>query len=94
MFNTRCYHGIRLPDGGQDVKPFWNGKGYSLELAHVKSLNDGTLRPIARCRWCGHMWRYTWDEILRYVPDLILRNRLEEYAKVGQTTTASAVTAA
>jgi len=81
LLNVKCYHGHKLPDGGQDVKPFFNGKSWSLELAHVKNM-DGKLYPVVHCRWCGKMWRYDWKDILPYVQDEEMKKRLTTYSQI------------
>ena len=79
LLNVPCYHGAKLPEivGG---KAFWNGKNpASYELAYVKNTREGVF-PVVRCRWCGRMWRYTWAEVLPYIPNEVLRERLSIYA--------------
>ena len=77
LVNVPCYHGEKLPDLG-DAKTFWNGKSWFLELAFVKNTDDGVL-PVVRCRHCGSMWRYTWDEVLPYVHGK-MKTRLEKHS--------------
>jgi len=79
LVNMPCYHGARLPDLGP-VRTFWNGKSWSIELVHLKNTSEGVL-PIIRCRHCGSMWRCTWEEVMPYIPDDVLKNRLAVYAK-------------
>jgi hypothetical protein len=78
LVNVPCYHGEKLPESG-DIKSFWNGKSWSYELAHLKNLPDGTVKPVVHCRHCGKMWRYEWEEILPYLHGE-LKKRLEKYA--------------
>ena len=80
LVNVNCYHGEQLPAPSKDFKPSWNGKSHALELACIRSTPEG-LFPVVRCRFCDHMWRYDWADILPYVQDQELRRRLEEYAK-------------
>jgi len=40
---------------------------------------DYSWPPIVRCRHCGEMWGYSWEEILPYLQDQELKNRLEKY---------------
>lgn len=80
LLNVPCYHGVQLPNVQKPMQAFWNGKGHSFELAHIKNLPDGTVVPVVHCRHCGHMWRYTWAEVLPFVGDETMRKRLEVYA--------------
>lgn len=81
LLNVRCYHGCKLPAGGDDIKPFWNGKGHSLELAWVKATESGVL-PIVRCRWCGMMWRYEWSDVIDYIHGEMRQRLAIHYDKV------------
>lgn len=78
LVNVACYQGEKLPAGNADFKPFWNGKGNAYELAFVKNTKAGVL-PVVRCKFCGQMWRYSWEEILPFVNGE-LKNRLAKYA--------------
>ena len=75
LLNIPCYHGMRLPDLGPDVRVFWNGKGHALELTSVKTMGDGSVVPVVTCLHCRSAWRMTWDEIWDYIPEP-LRARL------------------
>jgi hypothetical protein len=80
-YNVPCYHGQKLPDLG-NARAFWNGKGHSFELTQVRPVDvNGVVKliPIVHCRHCGKAWRYTWDEVLPYVLDKQLLDRLKEY---------------
>lgn len=82
LVNINCYHGMKLPEVGPDAKSFWNGKGHSFELCFVKNTKSGVL-PIVRCRHCSEMWSVdSWDDVLPFIPDLTLRNRLAVHAQV------------
>ena len=74
LVNVSCYHGLRLPDVGQDASAHWNGKAYSLELAFVKTTSEGVL-PIIRCKHCQTMWMVKWEEIWDYI-DPVMQERL------------------
>ena len=78
LINVPCYHGHKLPELGPDAKAFWNGKTHSLELYMVK-VTASDVVPIVRCRHCGNMWRYTWDDVLPFVWDEELKKRLTVY---------------
>lgn len=80
LVNATCYHGEKLPTGNEDFRPCWNGKGPAYELAFVKNTTDGVL-PIIRCRWCGEMWRCEWRDVIDFVPDETLRDRLRKHMR-------------
>jgi hypothetical protein len=85
LASVNCYHGNKLPNSTAEVRFDWNGRGHHLELAFVKNHiaedKSEVVLPVVRCRFCQHMWRYSWDEILPYVSESRLRERLEVYAK-------------
>lgn len=82
LLNVPCYHGHKLPDVGPEMKAFWNGKAWSLELSAIKPVkqDDGTLKvfPIVTCRHCRGLWRYDWTDIIEFIPEP-LRARLNVY---------------
>ena len=81
LINVPCYHGLKLPDVVKPMQAFWNGKGHSFELAHVKNHKGRGLMPLVRCRHCGQMWRHEWAEILPYVADKDMLQRLIAYSE-------------
>jgi hypothetical protein len=76
LFCVPCYHGEKLPDIN-GIRFHWNGRSWFYELASIKNTPDGIF-PIVRCRHCGQMWRYSWDEVLPYVHGE-MKTRLEVY---------------
>ena len=81
LVNVPCYHGHQLPVLG-DAKTFWNGKSWSLELYQLRPiLENGAVHvyPVVRCRFCGHVWRYQWADVLEFIPEP-MRSRLAIYA--------------
>lgn len=80
LFSVPCHHGHKLPDLGRDVIVHWNGKSHSLELIAVKVLEHGQLAPIVWCRHCKNMWQSDWDEVMPWVKDPAMRQRLSLYA--------------
>ena len=66
LINVKCYHGVKLPDGSDDIKAHWNGKSWSLELRAIKNTEDG-IKPIVHCRHCGNMWSYDWEDVMPYI---------------------------
>ncbi len=79
LINVRCYHGIKLPTGGGDIVGiFWNGKSHSFEMTAVKP-DKGQLYGIVSCRHCLSLWRYPLADLLEWVPDTVLRQRLAAY---------------
>jgi len=73
-----CYHGMKLPAETAEFRAGWNGKGHSFELIYIKNTSSGVW-PVIHCRHCEKMWRCEWDEILEWIPDLVLRERLAKY---------------
>lgn len=78
LLNVTCHHGLELPNVGPGVTAFWNGKGHSFELSSLR-VADNKVFPVVRCRHCDHAWRYSWEQVLPYIPQP-LRGRLEQYA--------------
>jgi hypothetical protein len=84
LLNVPCYHGAKLPQVVSPMQAFWNGKGHSFELAHIKPTDEG-VKPVVRCRHCGHMWRYQWSDVWDYLqPEM--RQRLAVYNVANPTT--------
>jgi len=79
LLNVPCYHGLRLPDVQPPMQAFWNGKTHSIELAHIRNIGQNDIVPIIRCRHCGNTWTAKWKEVLDYIPDKELRERLAVY---------------
>jgi hypothetical protein len=76
LVSARCYHGMRLPEASDDFPHVhWNGKGHSFELTATKVL-EGVAHGIVHCRHCGNLWRYPMAELLDWVMDEELRERL------------------
>lgn len=74
LVNLPCSHGHSLPAG---INAHWNGKGYSLELCHLRTTDEGVF-PIIRCRHCSNMWRESWENIWEYIePEM--QKRLQIY---------------
>jgi len=81
LANVPCYHGIKIPDLGEG-RAFWNGKSPNFwELCALKSVGDNTVIPVFRCRYCRKMYSTSvWQEIIPYIMDGKLRERLDFYA--------------
>lgn len=71
LLNVPCYHGLKLPDVVEPMRAFWNGKGHAFELSSIKAVlvDGGWLKtvPVVRCRFCGHMWRYEWENVWEFI---------------------------
>lgn len=80
LISVPCHHGLKLPDLGPDVRVGWNGKTHSMELYMLKRTAEGVL-PLVRCRHCESTWRASWDEVLPFVGDKVLRERLSVHAE-------------
>lgn len=81
LFSIPCHHGAKLPDI-PGISFHWNGKSHSIELCQVKTMPDGSVAPIIRCRHCGSKWRSTWEEIIPYIHDDELLRRLLVHANL------------
>ena len=79
LLNVPCHHGVKLPEI-TGATAFWNGKGYSLELIQIKRVAPGQYVPIVQCRHCGNKWAFAWAEVLPFVADPVLHERLAKYA--------------
>ena len=84
LLNVPCYHGIKLPEVGAGSSAFWNGKNPSnIELSSLRVVLENeelAIYPVVRCVHCNNAWRESWEEVLPYVPDVTLRERLKVYA--------------
>ncbi len=81
LLNVACHHGQKLPQGSDEIRPFWNGKDpFPWELYMVKNHEGQGLLPIVRCRHCGDTYRADWAGVLPHIADEVLRNRLTDYA--------------
>ena len=78
LVNIKCYHGEKLPDGNAEIQAFFNGKSWFYELAFIKNTADG-IYPIVKCRHCNRMWRYQWSDVMEYINDEKLKERLEKH---------------
>lgn len=81
LVNAQCFHGLRLPEGSEELRACWNGKDpYVWELVRVKNHPGQGLMPLIRCRHCGQLFRSTWANVLPHIKESILRDRLTSYA--------------
>lgn len=85
LVNVKCFHGEKLPESTEDAQFHWNGKSWHFELAHIQNMKDKVL-PVVRCRFCGNMWRYDWNDIMPFIADKELKQRLEKYNHKEATT--------
>ena len=83
LLNVLCYHGHKLPETTGDMKAFWNGKSWNFELVHIRE-DNGNLFPVVWCRHCHKMWRYDWSDVMPYVQDKTLAERLCRYEQYGK----------
>ena len=82
VLSVVCYHGLRLPTAGGDFDYVgWNGKTHAFELTAVKPL-AGELYGVVSCRHCQGAWRYPLADLLPWVPDKRLRERLAAYLEL------------
>jgi hypothetical protein len=87
LINVKCMHGEKLPEETKDVSFGWNGRSWFYELTAIKKHKDAEtgiikLFPVIHCRFCGQLWRYDWDDILPFVQDEILKERLIKYSEM------------
>jgi hypothetical protein len=81
LVNASCFHGLRLPEGSDELQTHWNGKDpYVWELIRVKNHPGAGLLPLISCRHCGSLFRSDWASVLPHVADQTLRDRLTAYA--------------
>jgi len=79
MANVKCRHGMELPKGNDDVKFFWHGKDPNMfNLVFVRPSDEG-MRGIVACRSCNKMFWQPLRDLLPYVLDEELKERLEQY---------------
>ena len=84
LLNVKCYHGIKLPIGSEDVKIFWNGKASDwIHLAFIKNTPEG-LKAIITCKYCRKEWNVDFSEIIEWISDLELRSRFQKYIDIGE----------
>lgn len=82
--NITCYHGLKLPCNTQEVtfsfdhlisrEPFF-------DLCAVKNTGN-RLYPVVRCNGCGEQWQCDWNDVIPYVENDIIKQRLIEYSKI------------
>jgi hypothetical protein len=80
LVNVNCYHGVKLPEAGKDVKFFWNGRSWFIELKHIKNGKDGIGFTIG-CRFCRKLWSVDFETIREYLHGTI-KERLFKYLLV------------
>lgn len=86
IFSIPCHHGMKLPDLGPNIKPAWNGKGWSTELSSIRIVKqDGYLRtyPVVRCRHCEEAWRFEWPDVWDYIPEG-MKSRCIQYRNTSE----------
>jgi len=87
LVNASCFHGLRLPEGSDELQTHWNGKDpHVWELIRVKNHPGAGLLPLISCRHCGQLFRSDWASVLPHVADQALRDRLTAYAVTNLST--------
>jgi len=90
LINAHCFHGLRLPEGSEEIQSHWNGKDpHAWELVRVKHHPGAGLLPLIQCRHCGQLFRSDWASVLPHVQDQTLRDRLTAYAVTTFSTPSS-----
>lgn len=80
LLSVTCYHGEKLPEESKDLKAAWKNKSWSYELVSIKSLPNGQTKPVVCCRHCQQLWSYDWSDIMPYLQDDEMKERLQRYA--------------
>ncbi len=75
-----CLHGESLPEI-EGARVGWNGKTHSYVLQSIKNTTDG-IKAVVACRHCGNAWRFDIADIIDYVNDPTLKERLLEYDNI------------
>ncbi|MHB8103684.1 MAG: hypothetical protein ACYDEF_16340 [Methanosarcina sp.] len=77
--NVTCYHGVKVPKGSPDLRPFFYGREPVFSLYGIKNTVTG-IQALVCCNACVNLWTVEIKEILEYVTDPELKSRLEKYA--------------
>jgi hypothetical protein len=91
QINVPCYHGCAADideDMFQPVTTWPHAKVQpSFSLMRVKQSQDfNKLCPVIKCNWCDYAYySSTWQDILPFITDDILLNRLVKYSEVDVT---------
>lgn len=80
MFDVKCHHGSKLPEGSKEISVEQEYPAGAIQLISVKRTADGVI-PIVRCRHCDLLWREDWDNVLPFVEDDRLRQKLSVHRK-------------
>lgn len=81
LVNASCTHGLRLPEGTDELRAHWNGKtSIWWELYMLKDQKNEGLLPLVRCAFCRETFRTDWARVLPHIADEVLRDRLTDIA--------------
>lgn len=75
LANIPCYHGLALPEDVKNVHFFWNGRSDCLYLAYLKN-KERELYITTKCKACGSMLSWTFNEIEPLMKSLWMKLRL------------------
>lgn len=73
--NINCYHGLELPENGNGVSFFWNGKTNPLYLSYLENAEDQMFVCVS-CRCCNKTWGFSFNEISNAIMSLWMKLRL------------------
>lgn len=73
--SIKCYHGVKLPEGNDVVKFFWNGKTDSLFLSHLVN-TDTELKIGIECNACGLSFSMPFNEAESLIMSMLMKLRL------------------
>lgn len=75
LVNLPCYHGLQLPENGNGMKFFWNGKRDALYLSFLANYPH-EMRVGFQCAACGEMWSAPFMDALPMIKSLWMKLRL------------------
>lgn len=75
LINVKCHHGMKLPQGTEELSAGWNGKRDSLHLCFLQN-DDKELLVGIRCAACDKKWTTPFNEIEPYIRSLEMKMRL------------------
>lgn len=79
LINIYCYHGGKLPHGTDELRTAWNGKASQFyALRYIRKKEDELFYATIGCRFCDRMWSLDLEDIVPFVVDSDLKQRLEE----------------
>lgn len=75
LITLKCYHGLQLNEGNDDVKFRFNTTKFPLHISALKNA-DKELKICISCCCCKQMWSYSFDDIVGMIASEKLKLRL------------------